>query len=216
MEVKLPRHVGIIPDGNRRWSRLRGVPLRKAYETGYRRLVSSIEYLYEMGVEYVSVYAMSRDNCIKRSKMEKSILFKMTVEAFDELMTNRKLEEHGIRVEVLGDLTLLPVEIRRKALETVKYTENRSRGALIIALCYGGRWEVEYYTARGLPLPSLKLPPIDLLIRTGGMKRISSFFPLLLEYAELYFTDTLWPDFNKGELLKAIEWYSGQERRMGA
>ncbi len=216
MGIKLPRHIGVIPDGNRRWARHRGVTLYQAYDVGYKRLVSVIEYLHELGINYTSVYAMSRDNCIKRTKFEKSILFKMAISAFDDLMNNKKLEEHSVRIVVLGDLTLLPVDIRRKALETVESTKDRNRGILTIALCYSGKWEVEYYTARGLPLPSLQLPPIDLLIRTGGMRRISSFLPLLLEYAELYFTDTLWPDFDREELMRALEWFSRQERRMGA
>ncbi len=213
--MNLPGHVGIIPDGNRRWAARRGVGLSEAYEAGYRRLREAVEELNRLGVRSVSVYAMSRDNCVKRGKRELVLLHHLASRAFRELREDDRLRDEGIRIQVLGDLTLLPVEVRREALETVRSTSTRSGGLLLIALCYSGRWEVEYYTARGLEPPSLSLPGVDLLIRTGGYRRISSFLPLLLEYAEMYFTPTLWPDFDRGELARALEWFSMQQRKFG-
>lgn len=213
--MQVPGHVGIIPDGNRRWASRRGVGLREAYEEGYRRLKDAVDQLNRIGVRYVSVYAMSRDNCVKRGRREIALLHGLVSRALRELREDGKLAEAGVRVEVLGDLALLPPQVRREAVETVRATSSREGGMLLVALCYSGRWEIEYYTSRGLEPPSLSMPGIDLLIRTGGYRRISSFLPLLLEYAEMFFTDTLWPDFNREELASALEWFSGQQRKFG-
>ncbi|MCE4601808.1 MAG: undecaprenyl diphosphate synthase family protein [Desulfurococcales archaeon] len=213
--MKLPGHVGIIPDGNRRWASRRGVGLGEAYEMGYRRLRETVEELNRLGIRNVSVYAMSRDNCVKRGMRELALLHNLASKAFRELREDKRLRDEDIRIQVLGDLELLPVEVRREALKTVRATSSRGGGLLLIALCYSGRWEVEYYTSRGLTPPTLSLPGVDLLIRTGGYRRISSFLPLLLEYAEMYFTTTLWPDFDKEELAKALGWFSAQQRKFG-
>ena len=213
--MAIPGHVGIIPDGNRRWARLNNIPLTEAYEKGYRVLKDTINRLHKLGVVNISVYAMSRDNCLKRSRLEKGILEGLAVRALQELRSNEELERNGVRVIVVGDLALLPQSVRREAMETMKATSNRNGGFLAIALCYSGRWEIDYYTSRGLKPPTLGLEPIDLLIRTGGYRRISSFFPLLLEYAEMYFTDTLWPDFSEEELHRSIEWFGRQQRKFG-
>ena len=213
--MHMPGHVGIIPDGNRRWARLNNVPLSKAYETGYSVLKDTINQLHRLGVANISVYAMSRDNCVKRSMLERRILEGLALRALQELRSSRDLEENGVRVIVIGDLSLLPQRVRAEAIETMRSTMGRDGGFLAIALCYSGRWEIDYYTSRGLKPPTLELDPIDLLIRTGGYRRISSFFPMLLEYAEMYFTNTLWPDFGEEELLRSIEWFGSQQRKFG-
>ncbi len=209
--MAMPVHVGIIPDGNRRWARKNNTSYAKAYETGYARLRDAIDYLMRKGVKYVSVYTMSRDNCRKRSKLELQVLYKLLIKGMREL----RERDRKPRILVMGDLTLLPVEARREIRETVEATRNIGDYTLVTAICYSGVWEVEYYMKRGLMPPSLSLPPIDLLIRTGGFRRISSFLLLLLEYAELYFTDTLWPDFTEERLQEALDWFSSQERKFG-
>lgn len=205
-------HVGIIPDGNRRWARLRGLTLNDAYEAGYSKLREVLEWLLDYDVRYVTVYAMSLDNCIKRSELEREILLKILGRALHEVERDKILERYDASLVVSGDLSRLPEGLRWRITNlTEKY--GGGRRVLHIGLCYSTRWELSTYK-NGL-LPSLRLPPIDLVIRTGGMRRISGFFPLLVEYAELYFTDTLWPDFTRRELDQAIEWYRRQTRNFG-
>ena len=213
---KLPAHVGIIPDGNRRWAKKHKVSYIKAYEVGYNVLRRTLEDLFDLGVTYVSVYLMSRDNCLKRSRLELAILNALASKGFRELRVNPKLLEKRVMVKVLGDLSLVSNEARREAELTVKETYNTKPGGILyLALCYSGKWEVMESLKHGRLPESLSMPPIDLVIRTGGRRRLSDFFPLQASYAELYFTDTLWPDFNKQELLRALKWYSSQERLFG-
>jgi len=208
-------HVGIIPDGNRRWAKRNNKSIREAYERGYDRLENILKSLLKVGVDTVSVYALSRDNCIKRDSIELRFIYSIAVKAFQRLRSNETLEERRIRVNVIGDLSLLPVYLRKEVYETIKETSHREKGLLNIGLCYSPKWEISYYVARGVKPPSSRIKPIDLLIRTGGARRISGFFPLLLEYAEMYFTDTLWPDFTEEELWKALSWFKSQKRNFG-
>ena len=208
-------HVGIIPDGNRRWARRNNVSIGEAYNRGYDTLERILRELLKAGVTTVSVYALSRDNCIKRGPLELRMIYGMAVKAFQRLRRDRDLEERGVRVSVIGDLSLVPPRLRREVYTTMRETGDRSGGLLNIALCYSPRWEIEYYLRRGVTPPSLRIRPIDLLIRTGGARRISGFFPLLLEYAEMYFTETLWPDFGEEELWRAISWFKSQKRNFG-
>ena len=211
-----PLHVGLIPDGNRRWAKREGVNYITAYNRGYEVLKEILELLLETGVKYVSVYVMSRDNCLKRSRLELSILEALAIRGFRELRADSKIRSKNIGVSVLGDLGLLSRSVREEAERTIsELNPEGSTAVLYLAICYGGRWEVEYYSKRGLVPPSLRMPPIDLVIRTGGRRRLSDFFPLASSYAELYFTDTLWPDLSPSELCKALEWYSKQERLFG-
>ncbi|MDM7275699.1 MAG: undecaprenyl diphosphate synthase family protein [Thermoprotei archaeon] len=206
-------HVGIIPDGNRRWARLRGLSLRDAYDAGYLKLKRVLEWLLDFDVKNVSIYAMSRENCMYRGEAEKRILYSILGRALKEVRGEPLLKRHNARVVVTGDLSMMPehlrVEIERLREETIDGGEK----LINIGLCYSLEWEIKAY--KGDKLPSLNIPQIDLVIRTGGMRRISGFFPLLIEYAELYFTDTLWPDFSRQELAEAIDWFYKQKRNFG-
>jgi tritrans,polycis-undecaprenyl-diphosphate synthase [geranylgeranyl-diphosphate specific] len=186
---QIPEHVGIIPDGNRRWARKHGWTLYRTYIHGYDKLVEITRYLNKKGIRMITVYALSYDNCLRRSPAEKSIIEKVAIKALRDLRMDPELEEKDIRVSVIGDPILLSKSLHAEARSTVMETHKRKGGQLTIALCYSGRWEVEKYIMRGMTPPSLQLSPIDLIIRTGGMRRISGFFPLLIEYAELYFLD---------------------------
>jgi len=203
-------HVGIIPDGNRRWAKLRGLTLRDAYEAGYAKLKEVLRWLLDYDVKYLSFYAMSRDNCIKRGEEERGILLGLLERAVRDIEEERILEEHDARLLISGDLSLLPERLRL-SLESLAGKRREGRRTVHVGICYSIQWELK----ANPPFPTLKLPPIDLVIRTGGMRRISGFFPLLVEYAELYFTDTLWPDFTRKELEEAIEWFKRQVRNFG-
>ena len=206
-------HVGIIPDGNRRWARSRGLTIRDAYEAGYSKLKEVARYLFDYNVRYLTVYAMSYDNCVKRDADERNALLRVLDKAIVDLERERLLDEYDVKLVVSGDLTLIPDGTRRKIQDLVeRYSSGRR--VLHVGLCYGVWWELSQLKHRNLGFEQ-RMPPIDLVIRTGGARRISGFFPLLVEYAELYFTDTLWPELTRRELDLAIEWFKRQRRNFG-
>ncbi len=210
----LPLHVAVIPDGNRRWARRNNVDYSIAYRRGYENARRIMTLAYDMGTMAFSLFALSRDNCIKRDK-ELHVIYPLLAEAFYTLVDEYRRMSYDTRLLVLGDLKLLP----RSLVSAINYARaemNSGSRVLAIALCYSGSWEVDYYVRRGLMPESLKLPQVDLLIRTGGFHRVSTFIPLRLEYAEFYFTDVLWPDFDEREYMRALDWFSSQERRFGA
>jgi undecaprenyl pyrophosphate synthase len=206
-------HVGIIPDGNRRWARSRGLTIRDAYEAGYSKLKEVARYLFDYNVRYLTVYAMSYDNCAKRDVDERNALLRVLDKAIVDLERERLLDEYDVKLVVSGDLTLIPDGTRRKIQDLVeRYSSGRR--VLHVGLCYSVWWELSQLKHRNLGFEQ-RMPPIDLVIRTGGARRISGFFPLLVEYAELYFTDTLWPELTRRELDLAIEWFKRQRRNFG-
>ncbi|MFZ8792580.1 MAG: undecaprenyl diphosphate synthase family protein [Acidilobaceae archaeon] len=206
-------HVGIIPDGNRRWARSRGLTIRDAYEAGYSKLKEVARYLFDYNVRYLTVYAMSYDNCVKRDADERNALLRVLDKAIVDLKRERLLDEYDVKLVVSGDLTLIPDGTRRKIQDLVeRYSSGRR--VLHVGLCYSVWWELSQLKHRNLGFEQ-RMPPIDLVIRTGGARRISGFFPLLVEYAELYFTDTLWPELTRRELDLAIEWFKRQRRNFG-
>jgi len=210
-----PRHVGVIPDGNRRWARLRRVGLHEAYRKGYENLVSVIEALHELNVPYVSVYAVSRENCEKRGQLELEILRRLSLEALDRLARDPRVAGGETRVIVLGDPGMLGDGVATKARSLARSTRWNGPYTLTVLLCYSTLSEAER-TARGFePASTLALPPLDLVIRTGGYTRLSGFLPLLADYAELYFTEVLWPDFTRERLVEALEWFRGRRRNFG-
>jgi tritrans,polycis-undecaprenyl-diphosphate synthase [geranylgeranyl-diphosphate specific] len=210
-----PLHVGIIPDGNRRWARRVGVSLRAAYEAGYRRLREVVDALYARGARYVTVYVLSRDNAVKRPPAERTLVYKLVERGLRDLSNDPKLESRGVAVTILGDPSVVPPSLWRTALSLVEATSGRRGGVLRLLIGYSSRWEVEEARRTGR-VPSLELPPVDLVIRTGGWRRLSDFVPLASAYAELYFTNTLWPDFTLSELDEALSWFAGVRRNFGA
>ncbi len=212
---KAPSHVGIIPDGNRRWARRASVSLKEAYEAGYKRLIEVVDALYKRGARYVTVYVLSRDNALRRPLHERAVIFRLVERGLRDLEGDERLQSRGIAVSILGDEAVLPRSVREAARHLETTTSGRRGGRLRLLLGYSSLWEISATLARGRP-PSLELPPIDLVIRTGGWRRLSDFVPLASAYAELYFTETLWPDFTLEELDRALEWYSRVQRNFGA
>ena len=206
-------HVGIIPDGNRRYAGTMKLGLPVAYRMGYERLKDVLYALLDMGVEYVSIYAMSRDNCVKRSSKELSILYSLIELAVNDFRADEKLGRRGVRLLSFGDLDLLPSRLSMLVRGLESETRNRRGPLLSVALCYSSRWEIDA-VAPGRRSFDI-LPPLDLIIRTGGRRRLSDFFMVNSAYAEIYFTDTLWPEFTREELARAIEWFNAQERLFG-
>jgi tritrans,polycis-undecaprenyl-diphosphate synthase [geranylgeranyl-diphosphate specific] len=215
-ENKIPLHVGIIPDGNRRYSRIAKLSYQVAYNIGYENLRLIMKELLRMGVKYLSVYAMSLDNCTKRSTEELATLHKLVVRGVEELARDEDVDRNDIRVIFFGDLSLLPEKIRVKVEELEEMTSNRRGGILGVALCYSIIREIEM-DKKGCrrPISYKVMPPIDLVIRTGGQKRLSDFFPVNARYAELFFSDKPWPAFGIEDLYRAVKWFQSVPRNFG-
>ncbi|MGC9071239.1 MAG: undecaprenyl diphosphate synthase family protein [Acidilobus sp.] len=213
----IPSAIGIIPDGNRRWARKVGIPYVKAYREGYQRLRQTLRWILDEGVRRAVVYVLSRENCTNRPLYEREVLGNLLIGGLRDLRKDEVIHGEKIKVKVIGDLSLVSETARQEIIALEGETSDYSGGSLHMGICYSGEWE-RGIIASGLPAPSILagVPEVDLIVRTGGMRRLSGFFPLQTTYAELYFTDTLWPDFNSEELRKAIEWFSTQKRNFGA
>lgn len=227
----MPRHVAIIMDGNGRWALARGKPRVAGHSRGVDAVRAALRACGERGIEYLTVFAFSSENW-RRPADEVSTLMRLFVYALQREIG--KLVENGVRLRVVGDLTAFDGELQRLIADSVQRTAANTRLNLTICANYGGRWDIaqaasaaaELLRSRGGRIalseadlaPHLALafaPEPDLLIRTGGERRISNFLLWQLAYTELYFCDTLWPDFDAAELDRALDWFSKRERRFG-
>ncbi len=230
-----PVHVGIIPDGNRRWARIYNLETWKGHEEGYRRIKEVLHWIWELGIKATTVYAMSTENCTKRPPAERQHLFELAKKGLKELLTNEDIWKYKVKVRVIGNLDLVPEEIRALAKKVEEATAKNNERVLNIALCYGGRQEIidavkkiakdvkkghinpedineeifrKYLYTNNLPDP-------DLVIRTSGEVRISNFLLWQLAYSELYFCEAFWPEFRKIDFWRAIRSFQHRERRFG-
>lgn len=222
----IPRHVGIIMDGNGRWAKKRGKPRSYGHKKGADVIDEVVTECFNEGAKAVSLYAFSTENWV-RPKEEIDAIFGLLGVLIEKKLS--KLIKKEVRLIISGDIMPLPESLREKCLNVVKKSENFKERTLNIALNYGSRAEI--VRAANLAIKSGKtelteedfvngfytssLPDIDLVIRTSGEMRLSNFFLWQCAYAEFYFTDVLWPDFHKEELKKAFEWYSHRKRRFG-
>ncbi len=228
----VPRHVAIIMDGNGRWARRRRLPRTAGHQAGVTAVRKTVEHCARKGIEVLTLFAFSSENW-RRPPEEVSVLmrlFEMTLSR-----ETRRLDEHGIRLRVIGDRSAFSKNLQQRIAEAEAQTAGNDRMTLLIAANYGGRWDITQAAqqlARQVATGVLKpeeideaalaahlsfagLPEPDLFIRTGGELRISNFLLWQLAYTELYFTDVLWPDFDEAELDKALAEYSRRERRFG-
>lgn len=222
----VPRHVGIIMDGNGRWAKLRGKPRSYGHKKGADIIDEVVSACFDGGTEAVSLYAFSTENWV-RPKEEIETIFGLLGILLDKKFS--RLVKQRVRLVISGDITPLPEKLRVKCLNAIEKTKDFTGRTLNVALNYGSRTEIT--RACNLALRSGKteiteedvaanlytagLPDIDLVIRTSGEMRLSNFFLWQCAYAEFYFTDVLWPDFHKDELEKAFEWFSHRKRRFG-
>ena len=228
--ARVPRHVAIIMDGNGRWAQAQGRPRVFGHTRGVDAVRATLQACGERGIEYLTLFAFSSENW-RRPADEVSTLMKLFMTALRREVD--KLVELGIRMRVVGDLSAFDPELRRVILESEQRTAANSRLNLTICANYGGRWDIAQAASRaaGAPLNggavaiseeeitrNLALsfaPDPDLLIRTGGERRISNFLLWQLAYAELHFSDVLWPAFDAAELDRALAWYATRQRRFG-
>ena len=223
--VKMPRHIAIIMDGNGRWAKKRMMPRSMGHKYGMERMIGLMEHAFDLGVNYITVYALSTEN-LKRPKEELDGLFNLFRNNFKEMMG--RVCARGVRLRALGDVSLLPDDIvqilRESEEETAKY---EGRG-INIAVCYGARDEIVHAVNAAVAqgekvteasfaklLYTKDLPDPDLIIRTGKEVRLSNFLLYQAAYAELYFSDKMFPEFSDKDLDKAILAFSKRTRRFG-
>ena len=221
----VPTHIAIIMDGNGRWARMRGLHRLQGHLAGVNSVRRVIETSLESNIKYLTLYAFSTENW-DRPKKEVDGLMKLFPKVIEEEV--EKLKKHKVRVRFLGRLKELPDKVQEKIYWIQNQTKNFTDLNLIIALNYSGREELvdainkaisegkqinEQTFRKFLYLPDI--PDPDLLIRTSGEERISNFLLYEIAYTELYFTPTLWPDFDKDDFIKAIKSYQERERRFG-
>ena len=230
--ARLPRHIAIVMDGNGRWAHGRGLARSEGHRRGKDSVRAVVEAARELGIPHLTLFAFSSENWGRPGtevRLLMSLLHRYLVTEVKRLM------KRGIRVIALGDLARLPLQVRRALQQTVEMTANNHTMTVALALSYGGRQDIvtatrriaqavaegrldpatidEQTVARELTTGGMQDP--DLLIRTSGELRISNFFLYQMAYTELYFTDTLWPDFRERDLLRAIAAYQMRERRFG-
>lgn len=222
------RHLGIILDGNGRWAEARGLNRTKGHEAGMENVVRISRECMRQGIEVLSLYAFSTENW-KRPSDEVSSLMKLIVVFVKSHLA--ELIADDAKLEVMGDISRLPFASRSAVNYAMEKTKNNKSMVLNIALNYGGRDEIirtckKLYNS-GFDMNKLDekqfememdtsgLAPLDFIIRTGGERRLSNFMTWQSAYAELYFTDRLWPDFTEEDLLQAINDFKGRKRRFG-
>ncbi len=230
--IQVPEHVAIILDGNGRWAKSRLLPRKAGHAAGSRAVEQICEDAWNMGIKYLTVYAFSTENW-KRPQDEVDALMKLLRKYLKDCI--KRSTKNNMCVRVLGDITPLDEDLRKSILELEEVSKDNTGLHFQVALNYGSRDEMlramrrmaedvaggrrraeelseevfeEYLDTRGIPDP-------DLLIRTSGEERLSNFLLWQLAYTEFYFTDVLWPDFDKKELQKAVDYYNQRDRRFG-
>jgi undecaprenyl pyrophosphate synthase len=217
MEVagRVPAHVAIIMDGNGRWAEQRGLPRTKGHEAGERALFDVVEGALEVGVRYLSIFAFSTENW---ARPDDEVEFLLAFDRSRLRMRRDDLKTRGIRIRRIGRREGVPDDVLEEFDAAERATSANSRLDLLVCFNYGGRAELEDAAAAGSLADHLyapDAPDVDLLIRTSGERRLSNFLLWQSAYAELYFTDTLWPDFKREGLFGAIKDYASRERRFG-
>lgn len=231
MEQKMPNHVAIIMDGNGRWAQKRGLKRTKGHQKGAEVLKRISEYVYDKKIKVLSVFAFSTENW-KRDKEEVDYLMDLFLKAFKDNFD--AVKKKGVKVVFSGLKDKLSDKVVKAMEKMSEETKNNNNGVFNICLNYGGQDEIVNASKKisedvlngNLSIDDINkdsfgkylfndLPPIDLLIRTSGEYRISNFMLWQMAYAELYFTDVLWPDFDEKQMDKAIEVFNNRDRRFG-
>ncbi|MBI3627530.1 MAG: di-trans,poly-cis-decaprenylcistransferase [Candidatus Sungbacteria bacterium] len=223
---RIPTCIGIIPDGNRRWAKANGLSSLEGHHAGYQKFKEVVHWAFERGVSTVIFYAFSTENW-RREPKEVKYLMKML-----EWVLSSEVDElhtEGIRVRVIGDIRSLSDRLQELVRKTEAKTKDNANGTVAILLSYGGRKEIMEALKKARLDPSLaaeesfakllwteELPDPDLVLRTSGVKRLSNFLIWQTAYSELFFSDTLWPDFSRPEFEAVLAEFAERERRFGA
>lgn len=229
---EMPKHVAIIMDGNGRWAQQQGKNRLRGHEAGAKAVRKTVEAAAKLGIKHLTLYAFSTENW-KRPKVEVATLMALLVRNLR--LELERMTKNNIRLSAIGSLDKLPNKVRHELIEVIEKTQSNTGTNLTLALSYGAREEIKQAvidiskkvknsiinvesideTIINEHLYTQHLPDVDLLIRTSGEVRISNFLLWQIAYAELYFTDVMWPEFDEQELHQAIKSYLKRERRFG-
>lgn len=229
---ELPQHIAVIMDGNGRWAQQQGKNRLRGHEAGAKAVRKTVEAAAKLGIKHLTLYAFSTENW-NRPKTEVSTLMSLLVRNLR--LELQRMTENNIRLSAIGSLDKLPKKVRKELVEVIEKTQSNTGTNLTLALSYGAREEIKQAvidiskkvknsiinvesideTIINEHLYTQHLPDVDLLIRTSGEVRISNFLLWQIAYAELYFTDVMWPEFDEYELHQAINSYLKRERRFG-
>lgn len=227
---KVPYHLGLITDGNRRWAKKRGLPALEGHSAGRKNFRRILAHCKKRGIKVLTVYGFSSENW-KRSKIEVNFLMNLFEEGLSDKGDIGRLRKEGVRIKIIGQKYRLPKSLQKVIKRVEDLSKDNKKFHLNLAVSYGGRWDIiqaiqriikdkishqkireelvdKYLTTAGLPAP-------DLIIRAGGEKRLSNFLLWQVSYSELYFSKKLWPEFSEEDLDKALEEYARRERRFG-
>lgn len=231
-KAKLPEHVAIIMDGNGRWAKERGQLRVFGHKNGVKAVRDTVEGAVEIGIKYLTLYAFSTENW-NRPRLEVSALMELLVNTISK--ETKTLMDNGVKLNAIGNLKQLPTKCYDRLQEAMQKTADNTNCTLTLALSYSARWEIteaarqlaakvqageitpddideqmvsSHLTTNGIPDP-------ELMIRTSGEQRISNYLLWQLAYAELYFTDKMWPEFRRNDLFEALVTYQNRERRFG-
>ena len=227
-----PKHIAIIMDGNGRWAKLRGLPRPSGHQKGVKSVRKVVKHCAKIGVKPLPLFAFSSEN-VNRPKEEVGLLFKLFLRVLRN--ESKKLKDNNIRLDIIGDLSVFTPEIQHHAENAQQQLQNNTGLNLVIAANYGGQWDIAETTKKiaikvingeitpesidknvfGGHTALAQYPRVDLLIRTSGEVRISNFLLWDIAYSELYFCDTLWPDFDANDLDIAINSFHSRDRRFG-
>jgi undecaprenyl diphosphate synthase len=231
-EGTLPRHVAIIMDGNGRWAKQQNQPRYKGHQAGVKSVRSVVEQCTSLGIECLTLFAFSSENW-NRPRKEVALLMELFMTALRKEV--KRLQRNNVRLRIIGERSAFSEKLQEHIAEAEAATADSTGLTLQIAANYGGRWDMvqaarnialrvrsgeldidqidEALFSSELSFP--QLPDPDLMIRTGGEQRLSNFLLWQSAYTELYFTDTLWPDFDKSQMQEALSCYAGRQRRFG-
>ncbi|MCL6216824.1 isoprenyl transferase [Zunongwangia pacifica] len=230
--TKLPSHIAVIMDGNGRWAKKQGFLRAVGHNEGVKSVRDVVEGSAEIGIKFLTLYAFSTENW-NRPKLEVDTLMKILVSSLKKEI--KTLQDNNIKLTAIGNIDNLPKKAKRELLDVIEKTKDNAKMTLILALSYGSREEITSAfkalankVKEGTLQPdeindsliskslyTKDIPDVDLMIRTSGEQRISNFLLWQMAYAELYFTNILWPDFRKENLYEAIYNYQNRERRFG-
>lgn len=224
----IPKHIGIIMDGNRRWAKEKGLPTLEGHRRGYEKIKEVGDWCSARGIKILTIFAFSTENW-QRSKEEVEYL--MNILHFGLTKELHEFDKRGIKLKIIGRREGLPEKVARARDEAEKQTAGNTSGLLQIAINYGGRPElvdaVKKIVTRDVPAEKINeemieqnlytagVPDPDLIIRTSGEQRLSGFLLWQSAYSELYFCSKYWPDFREQDLDETLNWYAGRGRRFG-
>lgn len=230
--MSTPQHIAIIMDGNGRWAKKRLLPTAMGHEQGGKAVQRALDLCIEHGVQWLTLYAFSTENW-NRSALEVKALMMLLKKYLRE--REAEMMEKGVRLHAIGELDMLPTDGQEQLAKSIEKTKNNTKLNLVLALSYGSRQEIVHAAKKmalqlqageieledinvenfGQQLHTAKMPDPDLLIRTSGEMRLSNYLLWQISYAEIFVTDTLWPDFDRKDFEKALQEYTQRDRRFG-